>query len=270
MTAPYGGPPRRVPPTVNGAPPPPLQSPPRRPAAPQGHHFSGQPPRRPAPRRPAPRPQHVRPVAPSAAQQHIDRIAQERGGLYAADGQLRKPRTWHIAGAVTVALFLVAGITNSALLGFAGILAGIASGVLAYRRSKEAARHMANVRTVEHFARAVPRGNEDFADARDLRTVVQAGFAASNYLVRERIYLGAPDGQPVMNRAMAYRDAAERARAELDRRYPTPQAVMQQQMADTEDDVAAPVVYKPESDEDEDAPDDWRDALAADETEDWT
>lgn len=264
MTAPYG-PPRRVPPTVNGSPVPPRQGPPRR-IPPQGHHFSGQP-TRPQPQRPQP----MRPVAPSAAQQHIDRIAQERGGLYAADGQMRKPRAWHIVGASAIALAIVSRVSGVDLLMLPVVALVIASGVLSYRRSKEAARHMANVRTVEHFIRAVPRGNEEYADSRDLRNVVQAGFAASNYLVRERIYLGAPDGQPVMNRAMAYREAADRARAELDRRYPTPQAVMQQQMADTEDDdVAAPVVYKPESDVDEDAPDDWRDALAADETEDWT
>lgn len=208
----------------------------------------------------------MRPVAPSA----VDRIAAERGGLYAADGQLRKPRAWHIGAGITVALFLVAGITNSALLGFAGIVAGIAAAVLAYRRSKEAARHMSNVSAVEHFIRAVPRGNEEYADARDLRNVVQAGFAASNYLVRERVYFGAPDGQSVMNRAMAYRDAADRARAELDRRYPTVPSLAPLGSDGTDDGLAPPVTHSPASqDEDEDNTD-WRSSLADDnDSKDW-
>lgn len=289
MTAPQpprrGGPPRRIPPTAPthvGQPQPPRQGPPRRHAQPpqqpmsytvyvqpgqgqpQGHHFSGRPPRNPQQRQ-APRPS----PAAAATQARVDRVVSERGGLYAADGQFRKPRAWHLAAAGALALFVVSNLMGSMLVGFAALGAGIGAGVLAWRRSKEAARHMSNVRLVEHFIRAVPRGGEAYAEASNLRAVAQAGFAASNYLVHERVFFGAPDGQPVMDRAMTYRDASNRARAELERRYPTAQTVMQQQLADEDDDVAAPVTYKPESEDDSEPTDDWRDALATDTQEDW-
>lgn len=228
----------------------------------QGHHFSGQPPRRPMSPRQGP---------PSAAQQRIDRIAAERGTLRAADGQARKPRPWHIAVAVTFALVIVASIAGSGLLGLGAFASGVAAAVLGFRRSRAVAKHLRDVQATEHFIRSVPLDAEDFAADRELRRVVDAGRDASIYLVHERLYIGAADGQAVMNRAVAYRDAAQRASAEWNRRYPTVESVYAgQEDAPEPDDIAEPELYEndPDEDEDDDVTATWRDDVANND-DDW-
>ncbi|GLE54883.1 hypothetical protein NJBCHELONAE_01940 [Mycobacteroides chelonae] len=182
---------------------------------------------------------------------------------------MRKPRLWHVLAAAAFALIVLATAFGSALLGFAGFALGVAACVSGWRRAKALAKHTKDVSVVEHFLRTVPEGGEGYVSTDNLRAVLVAGAAAATYLVHERLYLGAADGQMVFERADRYRDAARRANAQYVLRVPTMEGIA---AVEAGDELAPPDTHAPTSDSDEgtSANADWRSALANNESEDWS
>lgn len=259
MSAPMG-PPRRHTQGVRASqrvgPPTRSHAPRNAPSPQRGHHLS------PASKRQGPPRQ-------SAAERQLDRVASERGSLYTADGSLRKPRLWHIAVAVSFLAFIAASALSSGLLTLVAFASAIVATVSAWRRSKAAARHLKDVRVTEHFIRSVPRGQENLAALNELQVVAGAGYRAAEYIVHERVFIGAADGPSAMKRVSRLRDAGKRANAEYNRRVPS-LATLSSDL-DGEDGLAPPVVSKPSSAEDDDiSTGDWRTSLTADDTDkDW-
>lgn len=181
---------------------------------------------------------------------------------------MRKPRLWHTLAAGAFALIVLATIFNSMLVGFAGFALGVAACVSGWRRAKALAKHAKDVTTVEHFLRTVPEGGEGYVSTDNLRAVLVAGAAASTYLVHERLYIGAADGQRVFERADRYREAARRANAQYVLRVPTMEGIA---AVEAGEELAPPDTHTPTSDTDDDtaANTDWRSALANNESEDW-
>lgn len=181
---------------------------------------------------------------------------------------MRKPRLWHVLAAGALMLIVLATLFNSLLVGFAGFGMTVAACISGWRRAKALAKHTKDVATVEHFLRTVPEGGEGYVSTDNLRAVLVAGIAASTYLVHERLYFGAADGQAVFERADRYRDAATRANAQYVLRVPTMEGIAAMEAGD---DLAPPDTHTPTSDDDEDTPanTDWRSALANNESETW-
>ncbi|MEI8080349.1 MAG: hypothetical protein WCI74_00690 [Actinomycetes bacterium] len=143
----------------------------------------------------------------------------------------RRPRNWHLALGVAVALGMLGGILSpSGVFGFAWSIATLAAlGVAAFfglKRGEEYRQQRQSVDLARGFAASVPVGQEGAIPTESLVLVSGAATAAATRIYGDRIYMFSKPPAEAEAEAAALLVVSNRAKAELSKRGVDPVAAV--------------------------------------------